>query len=55
LLAKKYACFACHGVNVKQVGPAYKDIAARYRNDKSAEARLTDKIRKGDLVFGGRR
>ena len=39
-LAKKHACFACHAVDKKLVGPAYKDVAAKYRNDKGAEAKL---------------
>jgi cytochrome c551/c552 len=38
-LAKKHNCFACHAVDKKLVGPAYKDVAAKYRNDPSAEAR----------------
>ena len=41
-LAKKHACFACHAVDKKLVGPAYKDVAAKYRNDKGAEARLVE-------------
>ena len=46
-LAKKHACFACHAVDKKLVGPSYKDIAAKYRNDAGAEARLVDKVKKG--------
>ena len=46
-LAKKHACFACHAVDKKLVGPSYKDVAAKYKNDKSAEARLVDKVKKG--------
>ena len=46
-LAKKYNCFACHAVDKKLVGPAYKDVAAKYRNDKGAEAKLFDKVKKG--------
>ena len=46
-LAKKYACFACHAVDKKLVGPAYKDVAAKYRNDSGAEARLVEKVKKG--------
>ena len=38
-LAKKYNCLACHAVDKKVVGPAYKDVAAKYRNDKAAEAK----------------
>ena len=46
-LAKKYNCFACHAVDKKVVGPAYKDVAAKYRNDKGAEAKLFEKVKKG--------
>lgn len=46
-LAKKHACFACHAVDKKLVGPSYKDVASKYRGDKGAEARLFDKIKKG--------
>ena len=32
-LAKKSACLACHTVDKKLVGPAYKDIAAKRAGD----------------------
>jgi cytochrome c len=46
-LAKKHACFACHAVDKKLVGPSYKEVAGKYRGDKGAEARLADKVKKG--------
>jgi cytochrome c len=46
-LAKKHACFACHAVDKKLVGPAYKEVAAKYRGDGGAEAKLVDKVKKG--------
>jgi cytochrome c len=46
-LAKKHNCFACHAVDKKLVGPAYKDVAAKYRNDPAAEAKLFEKVKKG--------
>jgi cytochrome c len=46
-LAKKHACFACHALDKKLVGPSYKDVAGKYRGDKGAEARLVDKVKKG--------
>ena len=46
-LAKKYNCLACHSVNKKIIGPAYKDVAAKYRGDKGAEARLVAKVKNG--------
>lgn len=52
-LAKKHACFACHSVDKKLVGPSYKDVAAKYRSDKGAEARLVDKVKKGGTGVWG--
>jgi len=46
-LAKKHNCLACHATDKKLVGPSYKDVAAKYRNDPSAEAKLFDKVKKG--------
>lgn len=46
-LAKKNNCFACHAIDKKVIGPAWKDVAAKYRGDTGAEARLSDKIAKG--------
>ena len=46
-LAKKNSCLACHAVDKKLVGPSFKDVAAKYRGDAGAEARLADKIAKG--------
>lgn len=46
-LAKKNACTACHSVDKKSVGPAYKDVAAKYRGNAKAEALLIDKVKKG--------
>jgi cytochrome c len=46
-LAKKSGCLACHQVDKKLVGPSYKDVAAKYAGDKTAEAKLIDKVKKG--------
>ena len=46
-LAKKHNCLACHAVGKKLVGPSYKDVAAKYRADKGAEAKMFDKVKKG--------
>ncbi len=46
-LAKKHNCLACHAVDKKLVGPSYKDVAAKYRNDPGAAAKLSDKVKKG--------
>jgi cytochrome c len=52
-LAKKHACFACHTVDKKMVGPSYKDVAAKYRADKGAPAKLADKVKKGSQGVWG--
>lgn len=46
-IVKKARCVACHAVDAKRVGPAYKDVAARYRGDAQAPALLFDKVRHG--------
>lgn len=46
-LAQKNACMSCHQVDKKVVGPSYKDVAAKYRGDKTAEAKLVEKVKKG--------
>ena len=46
-LAKAKNCMSCHQVDKKVVGPAFKDIAAKYKGQPDAVARLMDKVRKG--------
>lgn len=46
-LAQKHACLSCHQVDKKVVGPAFKEVAAKYKGDKTAEAKLIDKVKKG--------
>ena len=46
-LAKKHNCFACHAVDKKLVGPAYKDVAAKYAGQKDAVDKLSQKVLKG--------
>lgn len=46
-LFKKYSCFACHSLDKKLVGPAYKDVAAKYKGQKDAPEKLFEKVRKG--------
>ena len=46
-LAQKNNCMACHGVDKKILGPAYKDVAAKYKGNKEAEAKLIEKVKKG--------
>jgi cytochrome c len=46
-LAKKNGCAACHSIDKKIVGPAWMDVAKKYKGDAGAEARLIDKVSKG--------
>jgi cytochrome c len=46
-LAKSKNCFACPATDKKLIGPAYKDVAAKYKGDAGAVAKLADKIKKG--------
>jgi cytochrome c len=46
-LAKAKNCMACHAVASKLVGPAYKDVAAKYKGQKDAEDKLVQKVMKG--------
>ncbi|WP_026075936.1 c-type cytochrome [Noviherbaspirillum massiliense] len=46
-LAKAKNCMACHSVSNKVVGPAFKDVAAKYAGQKDAEDKLTQKVLKG--------
>jgi len=40
-------CKACHTVDLKSVGPAFKDVAAKYANDPNSVSHLVNKIIKG--------
>ena len=46
-LAQSSGCMTCHQLDKKVVGPSYKDVAAKYRNDKGAEAKLVAKVKQG--------
>ena len=45
-LAKKSGCLACHSVEKKIVGPAWKDVAAKYKGQ-DVKATLIEKVKKG--------
>jgi cytochrome c len=46
-LAKAKNCMSCHAIDKKLVGPAYKDVAAKYKGDAKAPAMLAAKIKAG--------
>jgi cytochrome c len=45
--AKKFGCMACHTMDKKLVGPAFKEVASKYRGQTDAVGKLADKVRKG--------
>jgi cytochrome c len=52
-LATKSGCLACHAVDHKVIGPAYKDVAAKYKGDASAPAKLYAKVKAGGAGVWG--
>jgi len=46
-LIKKDGCTACHAVDKKVIGPAYVDVAAKYKGDAKAPGYLQNKIKQG--------
>jgi cytochrome c len=46
-LAQSSGCMTCHSIDKKIIGPSFKEIAAKYRNDKNAEADLFKKVKSG--------
>ena len=45
--AKSKNCLACHAIEKKVVGPSFKAVADKYRNDPAALERLALKVRQG--------
>jgi cytochrome c len=46
-LIKKNGCTACHAIDKKVIGPAYVDVAAKYKGDAKAPAALMKKVKEG--------
>ena len=46
-VVKSKGCLTCHAVDQKKVGPAYKDVAAKYKGDAKAGAMLAAKLKDG--------
>lgn len=53
LLARENNCTACHSIDKKLVGPAWMDVAKKYKGDATAEARLITKVSKGGAGVWG--
>lgn len=52
-LADQKMCLNCHKIDKPQVGPAFKAVAARYANDKTAADQLAERIQKGSVPLKG--
>jgi cytochrome c5 len=52
-MMQKDGCAACHAVDKKVLGPAYQDVAAKYKGDATALARLTQKVKAGGVGVWG--
>ena len=48
-LAQKNNCLACHGIDKKIVGPAFRDVATKYGGQKDAAATVAEHIRQGGV------
>ena len=46
-LDKSSGCLTCHAPDTKKVGPSFKDVAAKYKGQADAEAKLTAKLKEG--------
>jgi len=49
-LARQNNCFKCHGVDKKKDGPAWRDVAAKYKGKPDAEQKLTNHVTSGEKV-----
>jgi cytochrome c len=52
-LAQNSGCTACHTVDKKLVGPAYKEVSAKYKGNAKAQAMLEEKVKKGGVGVWG--
>jgi cytochrome c len=52
-LAKKHNCLACHQADKKVVGPAYKEVAKKYKGQPKAAEQLAQKVKKGSQGVWG--
>ena len=52
-LAKAKNCMGCHALDKKILGPAFKDVAAKYKGQKDAEAKIVASMTKGSTGVWG--
>jgi cytochrome c len=50
MLARQSGCFKCHAIDKRKSGPSYSEVAAKYRGDPQAPARLLEHITSGKTV-----
>ena len=43
-LAKSSGCLTCHAVDTKKMGPAFKEVAAKYKGNAAAEGKLVQEL-----------
>lgn len=53
-LAKSKNCMGCHAIDKKVLGPAFRDVAAKYKGQKDGQAKLVASIAKGSSGVWGR-
>lgn len=49
-LARENSCFKCHGIDKDKDGPAYTKVAAKYRGNANAEAKLIHHVTSGEMA-----
>jgi len=47
-LARREGCLKCHGIDKKKDGPAYKEVAAKYKGKADAEQKLINHLKTGE-------
>jgi cytochrome c len=52
-LMKKDGCDSCHEIDKKLIGPAFRDVAAKYKGYKDASIKLQNKVKKGGTHVWG--
>ncbi len=52
-LFKRSNCMACHAIDQKRLGPSMKEVAAKYKGDKTAAAKLAKRIQEGGVGVWG--
>jgi cytochrome c len=53
VLISKSDCLSCHKLNIKLIGPAYKDVAIKYPANEANYAILTQKVINGGIGVWG--